>query len=80
MVTLMSNSKHFWIISGVTFGVFFTEALIHYNYGILESKNLPFSISNFTFPKGKSLLKMSSIVVIASALSGIIISRVEQKA
>ena len=76
----MTNSKHFWIVSGVTFCVFFTEALIHYNYGILESKNLPFSISNFTFPKGKSLLKMSAIVVTAAALSGIIISRVEQKA
>ncbi len=76
----MTNSKHFWIVSGVTFCVFFTEALIHYNYGILESKNLPFSISNFTFPKGKSLLKMSAIVITAAALSGIIISRVEQKA
>ncbi len=76
----MTNSKHFWIVSGVTFCVFFTEALIHYNYGILETKNLPFSISNFTFPKGKSLLKMSAIVVTAAALSGIIISRVEQKA
>ena len=76
----MRNSNHFWIVSGVTFGVFFVEALIHYNYGILETKNLPFQISNFTFPKGKSLLKMSSIVIVASALSGIIISRVEQKA
>ncbi len=76
----MTNSKHFWIVSGVTFCVFFTEALIHYNYGILESKNLPFSISNFTSPKGKSLLKMSAIVITAAALSGIIISRVEQKA
>ncbi len=76
----MTNSKHFWIVSGVTFCVFFTEALVHYNYGILESKNLPFSISNFTFPKGKSLLKMSAIVITAAALSGIIISRVEQKA
>jgi len=80
MVTPMTNSKHFWIVSGVTFCVFFTEALVHYNYGILESKNLPFSISNFTFPKGKSLLKMSAIVITAAALSGIIISRVEQKA
>ena len=80
MVNLMTKSKHFWIVSGVTFCVFFTEALIHYNYGILESKNLPFAISNFTFPKGKSLLKMSAIVITAAALSGIIISRVEQKA
>ena len=80
MVNLMTKSKHFWIVSGVTFCVFFTEALIHYNYGILESKNLPFAISNFTFPKGKSLLKMSAIVVGASFLSGMVIESIEQKA
>ena len=76
----MSNSSHFWVVSGVTFFVFFGEALIHYNYGILESKDLPWSISNFTVPKGKSLLKMSAIVVIASAISGMVIDRLEQKA
>jgi len=76
----MSNSSHFWIVSGVTFFVFFGEALIHYNYGILESKKLPWKISNFTIPKGKSLLKMSAIVVTASAISGMIIDRLEQKA
>ena len=77
MVKPMSN---FFLVSAITFGVFFAEALIHYNYGILESKNLPWRISNFTIPKGKSLLKMSAIVVIASALSGIVIDRIEQKA
>ena len=46
----------------------------------LESKNLPFSLSNFTFPKGKSLLKMSAIVVSASFLSGYVINSIEQKA
>ena len=76
----MTDSSHFWIVSGVTFCVFFGEALIHYNYGILESKNLPWRISNFTIPKGKSLLKMSAIVVIASVISGMVIDRIEQKA
>ena len=80
MVTPMNNPNHFWLVSGVTFVVFFTEALIHYNYGILESKNLPFAISNFTIPKGKSLLKMSAIVVGASFLSGMVIESIEQKA
>ena len=79
MVTAMTKN-HFLIVSGVTFGVFFTEALIHYNYGILESKNLPFSISNFTIPTGKSLMKMSMIVVTASILSGFLVNHIEQKA
>jgi hypothetical protein len=76
----MTKANHFWLVSGVTFAIFFTEAIIHYNYGILESKNLPFSLSNFTFPKGKSLLKMSAIVVSASFLSGYVINSIEQKA
>ena len=76
----MTKTNHFWLVSGVTFAIFFTEAIIHYNYGILESKNLPFSLSNFTFPKGKSLLKMSAIVVSASFLSGYVINSIEQKA
>ena len=79
MVTAMTKN-HFLIVSGVTFGVFFTEALIHYNYGILESKNLPFSISNFTIPTGKSLMKMSMIVVTASILSGFLVNHIEQQA
>lgn len=71
--------KNFIIISGVTFAVFFTEALIHYNYGILESKNMPFKWENFTIPTGKSLMKMTSIVLVASTLSGFIIDKVEQQ-
>ena len=71
--------KEFLIISGVTFAVFFTEALIHYNYGILESKNMPFKWENFTFPTRKSLVKMATIVLVASTLSGYIIDKVEQQ-
>lgn len=71
--------KNFLIISGVTFAVFFTEALIHYNYGILESKNMPFKWENFTIPSGKSLMKMTAIVLVASTLSGVIIDKVEQQ-
>jgi hypothetical protein len=75
----MIEDKHFLVVSGVTFVVFFTEALIHYNYGIMETKNLPFSISNFTFPTGKSLAKMSAIVLVASSLSGYLITALEDR-
>lgn len=71
--------KQFLIVTGVTFAVFFTEALIHYNYGILETKNLPFKWSNFTIPKGKSLLKLVSIVLVASTVSGVLIEKVEKQ-
>ena len=75
--------KNTFIISGITFGVFFTEALIHYNYGILETKNIPFSwdsfFEDFTIPKGKSLFKMSAIVGVAAVLSGKLISVAEDR-
>jgi len=75
--------KNTLIVSGITFGVFFTEALIHYNYGILETKNIPFSwdsfFEDFTFPRGKSLLKMSAIVGVAAVLSGKLISVAEDR-
>jgi|TARA_R110002012_G_scaffold7217_3_gene34085 hypothetical protein len=71
--------NHVLIVSGVTFAVFFVEALIHYNYGILESKNMPFKWENWTMPKGKSLVKMAAIVLVASAISGVIIDKVEQQ-
>jgi len=77
----MKLNKHFLIVSGVTFGVFFVEALIHYNYGILESKDMKFNwetfLEDWTIPKGKSLAKMATIVVVASTLSGMIINKVE---
>lgn len=71
------------VVSGITFAVFFAEALIHYNYGILETKNLPFSwntfFQDFTVPKGKSLAKMGAIVGVASIITSELISYVEEK-
>ena len=71
--------KNWFIVSGITFVVFFTEALIHYNYGIHETLNQPFKLSNFKFPKGKSLTNICGIVVIASALSSSLITYAENK-
>ncbi len=73
------RTEHFIVVSGVTFAVFFTEALIHYNYGIMESKSMPFKWENFVMPKGKSLVKMATLVVVASFVSGLIIDKVEQQ-
>ena len=73
------RTEHFIVVSGVTFAVFFTEALIHYNYGISETKNLPFKWENFVMPKGKSLAKMATLVIVASVISGAIIDKVEQQ-
>ncbi len=79
----MKIDLHTVLVSAITFGVFFSESLIHYNYGILESKNMPFNwstiLEDFTIPKGKKLAKMMSIVLIASAVSTTLISYVDEK-
>tara|TARA_R110000824_G_scaffold344543_1_gene531152 strand:+ start:1917 stop:2141 length:225 start_codon:yes stop_codon:yes gene_type:complete len=71
--------KNWFIVSGITFVVFFGEAIIHYNYGIRESRNETLKLNNLTFPKGKSLIKMSAIVVVASVISGSLVTYVENK-
>ncbi len=72
----MSNM---YIISGITFAVFLTEALVHYNYGLSESSNQSISFSNFKFPEGKRLLIMAGIVMVASTISGSLIAFTENK-
>jgi len=58
------------------------EALIHYNYGILETVKGNFTwdtfVDEFKIPKGKSALKMASIVLVASTISGILIEKAEK--
>ena len=80
----MKIDKKSVIVGVVTFGVFFGEALIHYNYAILETLGKKFDWSDFTtdfkIPHGKSLLKMGAIVAIASTISSVIIKEVEAKA
>jgi len=67
------------VVTGITFAVFFTEALIHYNYGIRESRNENMSFKNFQIPKGTSLLTMATIVIVASTISGSLITYTQTK-
>mgnify|MGYP001200122814 CR=1 FL=1 len=70
---------NWYVVSGITFAVFLTEALIHYNYGISESSNQPLTLSNFQFPKGNRLLLMAGIVLLASTVSGSLVTLAEKK-
>ena len=80
MVKIMTKvATHFVVVTGVTFIVFMTEALIHYNYGITETKRIPFTWANFRIPTGKKFLTMAGIVVVASTLSGWAITKIEQQ-
>tara|TARA_R110000803_G_scaffold173093_1_gene235827 strand:+ start:449 stop:685 length:237 start_codon:yes stop_codon:yes gene_type:complete len=74
--------KKVLVITGITFAVFMAEALIHYNYGILETVKGNFTwntfVDEFKIPKGKSFLKMASIVGVASFISGELITMAEK--
>ena len=71
--------KHWVIITGITFVVFFAEAVVHYNYGIRKTLDLPLTLKNFQIPQGKDLYKMGAIVIVASTLSGGLISFAEKR-
>jgi hypothetical protein len=62
------------IVAAVTFGVFMTEALVHYNTGIAASNGTQFK---FTIPAGDELVKLGAIVGVATFISTKLIDRLE---
>jgi hypothetical protein len=60
------------VVGLVTFGVFMTEALIHYNLG----KNGNGDSKGFSLPPSKELLKIAVTVGVFSYLNGVIVGLV----
>ncbi len=60
------------IATAVTFGLFMTEAIIHYNYGAHKHTK----DKNFKLPPTKDLVKIAGIVAVFSLLNGYIISKI----
>ena len=63
------------IVTGVTFGVFMTEAIIHYNMGKADA-NGRFRLQ---LPPPKELAKIAAVTGVFSILSGAMISGVEKR-
>lgn len=57
----------------VTFGVFMTEAMIHYNFGAHKHTKT----KKIEFPKGKDLVKIAGVVAAFSILNGYIVSAIK---
>jgi hypothetical protein len=57
------------IVTGITFGVFMTEALIHYNMGMAKSEGE----FKFRLPPPKELAKIAAVTGAFSILSGLLI-------
>jgi hypothetical protein len=60
------------IVTGITFGVFMTEALIHYNMGMAKSEGQ----FRLRMPPPKELAKIAAVTGAFSILSGLLIKAV----
>jgi hypothetical protein len=63
------------IVGGITFGVFMTEAIIHYNMGMAEADGK----FKLRLPPARELAKIAAVTGAFSLLSGILINRVERR-
>jgi hypothetical protein len=64
-----------FLVTGITFGVFMTEALIHYNMGIAKSEG-EFKLR---LPPAKELAKIAAVTGTFSVLSGVLIDSLQRR-
>ena len=63
------------IVTGVTFGVFMTEAIIHYNMGLAEADGK----FKLRLPPPKEMAKIAAVTAAFSILSGFAINTLERR-
>jgi hypothetical protein len=63
------------ITTGITFGVFMTEALIHYNMGMAKSEGR----FRLRLPPPEELAKIAAVTGVFSIASGVLIRGIEKK-
>ena len=63
------------VITGITFGVFMAEALIHYNMGIAKAEG-GFKLR---MPPAKELAKIAAVTGTFSVLSGALVNSLETR-
>lgn len=70
----MANSKTVNItVAAVTFGLFMTEALLHYNMGVHKDKK---ETRPFVLPPTKDFVKLAVVVGFFSIANGVIINKI----
>ncbi len=62
-----------FLVTGITFGVFMTEALIHYNMGRMKEEDENGVRPQFQLPPPKELAKIAAVTGAFSVLSGVLI-------
>jgi hypothetical protein len=69
----MANHKKIAAVTfGVTYAMFMTEALIHYNMGVHKDK----SQQGFVLPPKKDFVKLGVVVGLFSILNGIVVNEI----
>jgi hypothetical protein len=63
------------LFTGITFGVFMTEAIIHYNMGVSKADGK----FRFRLPPPDELAKIAAVTGVFSLVSGALIRGIEQK-
>lgn len=63
------------LVTGITFGVFMTEALIHYNMGMAKAEGC----FRLRMPPAQELAKIAVVTGAFSVLSGSLISALERR-
>ena len=64
------------MVTGITFGVFMTEALIHYNMGMAKAEGE----FRLRLPPPKELAKIALVTGVFSLVSGVLIRNVQRMA
>ena len=63
------------LFTGITFGVFMTEAIIHYNMGMSKADGK----FRLRLPPPQELAKIAAVTAAFSVASGVLVRGVEQK-
>jgi len=64
-----------FLVTGITFGVFMTEAIIHYNMGTAKAEG-GFKLR---MPPAKELAKIAAVTGTFSILSGVLINTMQSR-
>ncbi len=64
-----------FLVTGITFGVFMTEAIIHYNMGTAKAEG-SFKLK---LPPAKELAKIAAVTGTFSILSGVLINSLQSR-
>ena len=68
-----------FLVTGITFGVFMTEALIHYNMGRMKEEKAKGGQAQFQLPPPKELAKIAAVTGAFSVVSGVLISALNKR-